>query len=447
VPTLVESRFARLLTLGALYFAQGVPWGFIAVGYVVYLSDRGLDAAAVGDAIGLAYVPWSFKILAGPLIDRFPSVRFGRRRHFIVGAQLMMGLSLLALLGVDAGRLGVVGAILFAHNAFAAMQDVATDALAVDVLPSEERGKANSIMWAAKNAGVAVGGGGGTIIAKHFGWSTLFVLNALLIWIVMALVIAVRERPQVRVASETPYRGEAGGGALRPADPGPRLAWSEIKRSFSFATPILGIAVAMLAPVGYALIGTVFTRLMRADLGLSEERIAIIAGTVDPVCGVLGALLGGFLADRLGVRKAMGGAMALIGVCLAGFALTPEHWPNFTFLVVYSIIGTSAVAAFNAASLGFFMTLSNPAIGATQFALYMAATNLTYAWTQPLGGRIADRFGAPATFAVAAVAQIAAIGLLLLVDPRKAEARFRAPQEAPVGGSAPPTAGAPAPAG
>src|SRR5690606_8982407 len=121
------------LTLGALYFAQGVPWGFIAVGYVVYLTDQKLDAAAVGDAIGLAYVPWSFKILAGPIIDRFPSVRFGRRRHFIVGAQLMMGLTLLALLGVEANQLGLVGAILFAHNAFAAMQDVATDALAVDV--------------------------------------------------------------------------------------------------------------------------------------------------------------------------------------------------------------------------------------------------------------------------------------------------------------------------
>lgn len=423
--TLVESRLARLLTLGALYFAQGVPWGFIAVGYVVYLTDQKLDAAAVGDAIGLAYIPWSFKILAGPIIDRFPSARYGRRRPFIIGAQLLMGLTLLALLGVDGRQLGLVGAILFAHNTFAAMQDVATDALAVDVLPADERGKANSVMWAAKNFGVAVGGGGGTLIAKHLGWSTLFVVNAVLIWIVMGLVIAIRERPGVRAEQPTPYRGDAGGGAEVPADPGPRLAWSEVKRSFSFATPILGIAVAMLTPVGYALVGTVFTRLMRADLGLSEERIAILAGTIDPICGVLGALLGGVLADRLGVRKTMGGAMAVIGLCLATFAASRGMWPSFTFLVVYSVIVTSAIASFNAATLGFFMTLSNPAIGATQFALYMAATNLTYAWTSPVGGRLADRFGAPTAFAIAACAQLATITLLFFVDPRKAEERFR----------------------
>lgn len=81
VPVLSESRLWRLITLSALYFAQGVPWGFIAVGYVVFLSDQHLDNAAIGDAIGLAYVPWSFKIFAGPFLDRVASTRFGRRRE------------------------------------------------------------------------------------------------------------------------------------------------------------------------------------------------------------------------------------------------------------------------------------------------------------------------------------------------------------------------------
>lgn len=414
--TLVESRFARLLTLGALYFAQGVPWGFIAVGYVVYLTDQKLDAAAVGDAIGLAYVPWSFKILGGPIIDRFPSLRFGRRRHFIIGAQLMMGLTLLALLGVRGDQLGLVGAILFAHNTFAALQDVATDALAVDVLPADERGKANSVMWAAKNAGVAVGGAGGTVLAKFAGWSTLFVVNALLIWIVMAIVISIRERP----------RGQEAAAVV-----GKRLAWGEIKRSFSFAAPLLGIVTAMTLPIGYALVGTVFTRLLRADLALSEERIAFLSGLLDPLAGVGGALIGGFLADKIGVRKTMGACLALVGLSIAVFAANRGLWTSYPFLIGYSVVAAAGVGAFSAASLGFYMTLSNPAIGATQFALYMAATNLTYSWTSPVGGRLVDSYGAPTTFAVAAAVQILAIGLLFFVDPRKAEARFRPPPEEP----------------
>jgi PAT family beta-lactamase induction signal transducer AmpG len=324
----------------------------------------------------------------------------------------MMGFSLLALLAVD-GRtqLALVGAILFVHNSFAALQDVVTDALAVEVLPEDERGKANSFMWAAKNAGVAVGGGGGTIIAKHLGWPSLFVLNALIIWAVMLLVIAVRERP--RGASEALSEGAK------------RLDWSELKRSFAFPTALLGIVVAMLAPAGYALTSTVLLRLMRVDLELSEEQIGMISGTIDPIASVGGALVGGLLADRIGVRKAMGGTMAIVGIALGVFAAFSGHWGHMGFLVGFTVVCTSAFAAYSAAALGFFMTLSNPAIAATQFALYMAAVNLTYAWSSPVGGRIADRYGPTATFAVGAVLQITMIGLLFLVDPKKAEERFR----------------------
>lgn len=410
--TLTESRFLRLLNLGALYFAQGVPWGFIAVGYVVFLTDRGLDNAAIGDAIGLAYVPWSFKILGGPIIDRFPSRRFGRRRHFIVAAQLLMGLTLLALLTVDVKtQLGLMGALLFAHNTCAALQDVATDALAVDVLPADERGKANSVMWAAKSAGVALGGGGGTVLAKHLGWSSLFVLNAIVIWLVMLLVLAVRERPA--------------SGAAEAAKP-TRLDWGELKRSFGFATPLLGIAVAMLTPAGYSLVSSVTTRLFRADLGLSEERIALLSGTIDPITGILGALAGGVLADRIGVRKTMGLFMGITGLGLMTFGLAKSLWPSFAFLVAWSVVGTFSIYAYNAATLGFFMTLSNPAIGATQFATFMAATNLTYSWTHPVGGRLADGLGVQTTFLIASAVQLLSILLLPLVDPKLAEHRFRA---------------------
>jgi hypothetical protein len=107
--SLSESRLLRFITFGALYLGQGIPWGFISVGYVVLLSDAGLDNEAVGAAMSWAYLPWSFKILWGPLIDRFPSRRFGRRRPYIAAAEFLMGLTLVALLFVDpAAQLGVV---------------------------------------------------------------------------------------------------------------------------------------------------------------------------------------------------------------------------------------------------------------------------------------------------------------------------------------------------
>ena len=135
-PSLTESRFLRFLSFAALYFAQGIPWGFVAEGYVVFLTDQGLDNTAVGGAMALAYMPWAFKIIWGPLIDRFPSARFGRRRPYIIGAEFLMGATMLVLLAINPkSGLNIVGAVLFLHNTFAALQDVAVDALAVLDIP------------------------------------------------------------------------------------------------------------------------------------------------------------------------------------------------------------------------------------------------------------------------------------------------------------------------
>jgi PAT family beta-lactamase induction signal transducer AmpG len=426
---LTESRLLRFMTFGALYLAQGIPWGFIAVGYVVLLADRGLGNEAVGKAIGIAYVPWSFKVILGPLVDRFPSARFGRRRHFIIAAEALMGATLLLLLPLDPRtELGLISVVLFAHNTFAALQDVAVDALAVDVLAADERGRANSIMWACKSAGVAIGGGGGTVVAKYFGWSTLFIAMALTIWAVMIIPILVRERPSRRrpSAGSDGDVTEGAAAARSPESARPqRLTLGELRRSFSFAAPLVGLAIALLAPAGYALVSGVFTRMLRADLKLSEEAIATLSGVVDPVSGVAGALLGGFVADRIGARKAIAIFMVGIAVTLAAFGALPAAWPSFGFLVGFSICQNLVIYAFNASTLGFFMTLSNPAIGATQFTVFMAMTNLCYAMTAPLGGRIADSVGFVPLFFVAAGVQLAAIALLPFCDAADAERRFR----------------------
>jgi predicted MFS family arabinose efflux permease len=287
---------------------------------------------------------------------------------------------------------------------------VATDALAIDVLPLEERGKANSITWACKSAGVAAGGGGGTLFAKVLGWPALFVAIAFLIWLVMVLVMLVPERPA---------------GAESEAAAEKRLSLRELGRVFTFREPILAIVIAALTPAGYALCAPIFTRMLRADLHQSEQTIALISGTLDPFASVLGALAGGLLADRYGTRRVMGACMAIIGVALLVFSMTQRFWPSVTYLSTWIIVEKFAESAYNAASFAFFMTLSNPAVGATQFAVYMATTNLTYSWTSAAGGRIADGWGVATAFGVAGVIQLITIGLLPLCDPRTAEARFR----------------------
>ncbi len=459
-PTLADSRALRFVTFSALYFAQGVPWGFISVGYGVLLADLGLDNTAIGAAMGLAYLPWSFKILWGPLLDAVPPLRFGRRRPFVIFAEAMMGVTLIALMGVDPrASLPLVSALLFLHNTFASLQDVAVDALAVEWLQEQERGRANSLMWAGKSLGVAVGGGAGTVLAKHLGWNTLFVAMAACTWLVMLLPILFRERPAqpddvpadarllklawfmvpfVVVGAVMAALSNVDHPLIPIVQPfaavlGALCAWplvdrqgfDQLKRSFSFATPWWGLVAAALTPAGYALVSSPMTRLLRVDLNLSEEQIGFLSGVVDPIAGVAGALLGGVLADRVGARPAIGGLMGGIAACLAVFGLSQGWWPSYGFLVGWTIALTLLINGYNTGTLGLYQGLSNPRIGATHFAVYMAATNLTYAWTSPLGGVIADELGYPTLFGVAAVVQLATIALIVRLDVARAAAFYR----------------------
>ena len=468
--TLTDHTGLRLGTLSALYYAQGVPWGFISVGYGVLLADLGLDAKDIGAAMGLAYLPWSFKILWGPLLDAVPALRIGRRRPFIILAEAMMGLSLLGLLVVDpVTDLRLVAGILFLHNTFAALQDVAVDALAVDILPDEEKGRANAMMWAGKSLGVVTGGGGGLMVAKHFGWNTLFIGMAILMWLIMLLPLLLRERPletqdqplhaglwklgvfllPFALVGGTLYGLEWVEAQLHATQPpaaamvpvvkpfaavaGALFAWpwvdrrgfSELADSFRHPTPWWALLAAILTPAGYALVGPAMTKLIRVDLARSEDRIAFLHGAVDPAAGVLGSLLGGFLADRLGIRKTIGGAMGAIGCTLLLWAATSSAWDSWLWLVAFMVLLPLSINAYSAANLGLYMSVSNPKVGATHFAIYMAATNLTYAFTAPLGGWVADRLGFPMLFGIAAAVQILAVVLLLPIRPDAAKEHFR----------------------
>ncbi|MEE2895584.1 MAG: MFS transporter, partial [Planctomycetota bacterium] len=87
---LSEHRLLRLVVLCALYTAQGIPFGFRTITLATYLAGEGLDSAAIG-AIGMAAtIPWGFKWVWGPFVDRFGSTRFGRRRPWILAAQTGM---------------------------------------------------------------------------------------------------------------------------------------------------------------------------------------------------------------------------------------------------------------------------------------------------------------------------------------------------------------------
>ena len=175
LPDLLATRTGRLATFFLLYVTEGIPLGFTATAIATQMRRQGLGPAEIGAFVGSLYLPWAFKWAMGPFVDTLSSDRFGRRRLWIFMMQLGMVGTLLVAMPIDfVGQLGLFTALIFIHNLFGATQDVAIDALAVNVLPEHERGTANGFMFAGASVGQVIGGSGVLFLTAVMPFATTY---------------------------------------------------------------------------------------------------------------------------------------------------------------------------------------------------------------------------------------------------------------------------------
>jgi hypothetical protein len=153
---LADSPRARFATGSIMYFAQGIPQGLMSIAIPAWLASQGVSAADIGSYLAVIVLPWAFKLVTGPLMDRYEFLPMGRRRPWVIGAQLGLSLSLLALMLVEnpveqIGLLMLIGVLI---NSFAATQDVAVDGMSIDLTPVREQGRLNAFMSFGKGRGV-----------------------------------------------------------------------------------------------------------------------------------------------------------------------------------------------------------------------------------------------------------------------------------------------------
>ena len=85
---LLESTWGRTFVFFVLYVNEGIPDGFTAVAIATLLRQEGFTPEVIGWFVGLQYFPWSFKWLAGPFIDLYTWPALGKRRFWILLAQV-----------------------------------------------------------------------------------------------------------------------------------------------------------------------------------------------------------------------------------------------------------------------------------------------------------------------------------------------------------------------
>ncbi len=389
-----------MFLFGGLYFAQGIPWGFFTVALMLRLSTLKVSASTLGELAFWTWLAWTAKPLLGPVVDALPMTRWGRRRPFILLAQLGMALSLITLAPLDPLRsLGWYTALLFVHNLAAAAQDVGTDALAIDLLQPDERGRANGFMSAGKFAGMVVGGQGLLWVAHRAGWPVAFAAAVVLLLIPSTLVLLAREG---EVQARPPISLRAALGA------------------FSKRAVILAALFALVVDWCDSLIFPLTYPLFNQRLGFSEEQLASLS-TLGSLVAALASLAGGALCDRFGRRRTLIVASLGTAALNLGFALGQAYWSHFAALAAFTILGGVAAGIVNAALLALFMDLTDPRLGATQFQLYMSLLNAHAAVASRVGGRLADRLPAPTMFGLGALVEVLPLALLYWVGRRPAQ--------------------------
>jgi len=423
--TLVDSYRARVLTLSALYVAQGVPWGFITVTMVTFLAAEGADAGDLAYLLTLGTLPWSFKFLWGPVIDRFQKPEFGRRRPWILIAQTGMVALLVTMLLVPdlTNNISLLGALFFVYNVFTALQDVSTDALAVDVLQSHEFERVNSYMFTAKSLGGVIGGAGlGTIIGI-VGIRGAFLIQIPILVVIMLVPLFMRERPgEKRFPWDEGEAVESGGESSDETEEARDFSviFANIKTAFSVRSAQLGVAVSLVISLAFILI-PILPLLFLQELGWSQEEFNATKGGIILVVTMLGAMAGGELGRRFGGKSALMFAALTASLTTLVWGTFDSLWGEGWFMMLVWIVHTFLWAIVSICAYSLMMRVTWAEVGGTQFTGYMAMMNLSAIIGYQLAPIFAERYNYQTIFYIAAVLETFVVLAALFIDPEETD--------------------------
>ena len=384
---LSHSPRLRYATGALAYFAQGIPKGLLHIAIPAWLATEGVSALRIATYMSVIALPWAFKLLAGPLMDHFEYLPMGKRRPWMLGAQLGMIASLAALVLVEdpVGQIGLLTTIGFIINAFTATQDVATDGMSIELTPLAEEGRLNAFMSFGKAIGWAATSAltGTMLVVSGLPMTGLVCgIGAGLIFLVLMLI---RERQNEKLFPWT--RGEAS----PRNDPPPSF-----KAVFSDLNHILWTRGSLIVMVIMFCDGLVHGY-GRALMPIAAVKVFNYTtpqwADLNAVMGLVGAVVAlalGPLIDRHGAKRMMGFTIFLVGLHAFLLAGTQEYWVNDAYvksmLSAWIILGPITMVC----TLALAMSICSPGESATQFAIYMSVINMGYVLGSMVYGLVAD---------------------------------------------------------
>lgn len=385
----------KLAYLWTLYFVQGLPYGFQIIALPAFLRQSDLSLKAIGFASLLA-LPWAIKVVWSPMVDRFSFRRLGRRRSWILPLQILLALTCLggAFTPPDTHLRELLLVVLLA-NFFASVLDIAVDGLAIDLLRTQDLGWGNVAQVVGFKVGMLTGGGLLVSASETLAWSGLFFAMAALVLTGFLVSLFFSQEPL-----GSPRETESVSSILRGLYEAVRQPGSLLLLVF-IATYKLGEAMAdhMFKP-------------FLVDAGLTVAEVGQAVGTWGMIFSIMGSFLGGYLATRLPLIRALG-----LTALLRALAVGSEWWLALVGVTMPRALGVIAAenlfgGALTTAMFAYMMSRVNRKIGASHYTLLATVEVMGKILIASRSGVVAESLGYSQTFALATLLSVLFLPLL-----------------------------------
>ena len=458
-----DARMAKILLLG---FISGLPWLFIATMLFLWLKEEGLSRTGIG-LFGLVFSVYAVNALWAPLVDSSPipwlTRWLGQRRGWIIAMQGVIILGLLGVAGVDhlynligplfnlelippgdGPPLVLLSLLIFLIALASATQDVAIDALRIEMIRRDEPEKvgAGSAM---ATSGWWLGFGGSKALALplvHWmqgngvadAWQAGYLAMVVVVVISSALLILfVRQKTD---QSSSPHEEQTAVDAPDTSAPAAAPSGNIIGRAVSlYIAPIksfitqypreLGVLLLLfifLFKIGEAFLGRM-SAIFYKEVGFSISEIGLLSGGLGTLTICVFAVMGSFINARYGLYRGilLGGiAMASTNLLFALLAIWPERW-----LFIIAVVADQFTAAVSTvAFVAFLSQLCARAYAATQYAAMSSIGNLSRTTLAASSGLLVDSLGGNWPLFFVITVMMAAPALLILISQKNKLAPF-----------------------
>jgi PAT family beta-lactamase induction signal transducer AmpG len=394
----------RMLICVFTGFSSGLPLYLLINLLPAWLRTEGVDLKTIG-FFALIQLPYTWKFLWSPLLDRYALPLLGRRRGWMLVTQivLLIAIPLFGVLNPKADIWTIV-ALSTTVAFFSASQDIVLDAFRREILPDAELGLGTSIHVNAYRISSLVPGALALILADRAPWSTVYVVTALFMLPGIALTVFAAEPLLVKGRPRT----------LREAVVEP---FHEFITRSGWRAALTVLLFIFLYKLGDSM-ATALATPFYLDMGFTKTDIGVIAKNAGLWASVIGVLLGGLWMVKIGINRGLWlfGVVQLVSIL--GFAwlayVNRADRLLLAFVIAFEALGVGlGTAAFTA----YIARATDPRYTATQFALFTSLAAVPRTVVNATTGWIVERTGWLDFYLLCTLLALPGMLLLLRVAP------------------------------